>query len=115
MATVLCARVAARTTCKFACICENKKAHGTSVNTRGTRGSKPGRQGSEARVSKQRAHSVGSAAAAVTRVLSSTFPSSIDDVRRVREDSRGDDASLLSTLVYETRAYPKEGTTVLVL
>jgi len=44
-------------------------------------------------VSKQRSHSVGSAAAAaVTRVLSSTISSTID-VRRVREDSRGDDAS----------------------
>jgi hypothetical protein len=51
------------------------------------------RQGSVARVSKQRSHSVGAAAAAaVTRVLSSTISSTID-VRRVREDSRGDDAS----------------------
>jgi len=55
------------------------------------RGSSP--QGSVARVRKQRAHSVGSAACdAGGRVLSSKHDF-LDDVRRVREDSRGDDAS----------------------
>jgi hypothetical protein len=63
----------------------------SELQTGGMRGSSP--QGSVARVRKQRAHSVGSAAAAaVTRVLSSKHDF-LDDVRRVREDSRGDDAS----------------------
>ena len=45
-------------------------------------------------MSKQRAHSVGSAAAAaVTRVLSSTISSTMSCAASANEDSRGDDAS----------------------
>ena len=69
-----------------------KTAHGSSEQEGCAARS---RQGSVARVSKQRAHSVRSAAAAaVTRVLfeqHDRFPRR--SVRRVREDSRGDDAS----------------------
>jgi len=93
--------------------CEKKKTHGSGTQEGCSARS---RQGSEARVSKQRAHSVGSAAAAaVTRVLSSTISSTMC-AASANEDSRGDDASEVVRevvrMLYVARLHNGTGTSV---
>jgi hypothetical protein len=99
------------------CVCSVREARARLRKKRTGGRYRRDARGSEARVSKQRAHSVGSAAAAaVTRVLSSTISSTMSCAASANEDSRSDDASEVVRevvrMLYVARLHNGTGTSV---